>query len=171
MNMWDTTKRNHGLEHGTISLIMSRLPHHQPMAGYSIPAGFLVVGDVSTDQVLALAIAGNLIPVPIIIFGLRTVGARLERRTDVIGRFLRWRTARIEERWGERVRRYGFTAVMLIVAIPLPLTGAWTGSLAVYVMRVPLRTGFAAIAAGIVIAGIAVTILMQAGVGLFRLTG
>ncbi len=51
MNMWDTTKRNHGLEHGTISLIMSRLPHHQPMAGYSIPAGFLVVGDVSTDQV------------------------------------------------------------------------------------------------------------------------
>ena len=51
MNIWETTKRNHGLEHGTISLIMSRLPHHQPMGGYSIPMGFFVVGDVTTDQV------------------------------------------------------------------------------------------------------------------------
>ncbi len=136
----------------------------------AIPLG-VITYDLSWPLVLALAIAGNLIPVPIIIFGLRTIGARLERRSDVLGRFLSWRTARIEERWGERVRRYGFTAVMLIVAIPLPLTGAWTGSLAVYVMRVPLRTGFMAIATGIVIAGIAVTILTQAGVELFRLTG
>ncbi|MDA1036402.1 MAG: DUF6391 domain-containing protein [Chloroflexi bacterium] len=51
MNIWDATKRNHGLEHGTIALIMSRLPHQQPMAGYSIPMGFFVVGDVTTDQV------------------------------------------------------------------------------------------------------------------------
>ncbi len=135
----------------------------------AIPLG-VITYDLAWPLVLALAIAGNLIPVPIIIFGLRTAGARLERRTDVIGRFLSWRTARIEERWGERVRRYGFTAVMLIVAIPLPLTGAWTGSLVVYVLRVPLRTGFVAIAAGIVIAGIAVTALTQAGVELFRLT-
>ena len=51
MNIWDKTKRNHGLEHGTISLILSGLQHHQPMAGYSIPGGFFVVGDVTTDQV------------------------------------------------------------------------------------------------------------------------
>ena len=51
MNIWEKTKRNHGLEHGTISLIMSRLPHSQPMAGYSIPMGFFVVGDVTTEQV------------------------------------------------------------------------------------------------------------------------
>ncbi len=136
----------------------------------AIPLG-VVTYDLSWPLVFFLAIIGNLIPVPIVIFGLRTVGARLERRTDVIGRLLRWRTARIEERWGERVRRYGFMAVMLIVAIPLPLTGAWTGSLAVYVLRVPLRTGITAIAAGIVVAGVIVTILTQAGVELFRLTG
>ncbi|MDA1036403.1 MAG: small multi-drug export protein [Chloroflexi bacterium] len=136
----------------------------------AIPLG-VITYNLSWPSVLVLAILGNLIPIPIIIFGLRTVGGRLERRDDVIGRFLRWRTARIEERWGERVRRYGFTAVMLIVAIPLPLTGAWTGSLAVYALRVPLRTGFAAIGSGIVVAGIVVTILTQAGVELFRLTG
>jgi uncharacterized membrane protein len=136
----------------------------------AIPLGS-VTYDLSWPLVFFLAIIGNLIPVPIVIFGLRAVGARLERRTDVIGRLLRWRTARIEKRWGQRVRRYGFMAVMLIVAIPLPLTGAWTGSLAVYVLRVPLRTGITAIAAGIVVAGVIVTILTQAGVELLRLMG
>jgi hypothetical protein len=51
MNFWEKTKRNHGLEHGTISLLLSRIPHDQPMAGYSIPAGFFVVGDVTTEQI------------------------------------------------------------------------------------------------------------------------
>ena len=55
MNIWDKTKRNHGLEHGTISLLLGRLTHHQPMAGYSLPSGFLVVGDVTTDQVESCA--------------------------------------------------------------------------------------------------------------------
>ena len=55
MNFWEKTKRNHGLEHGTISLLLTRSPHDRPMAGYSIPAGFFVVGDVTTEQVEACA--------------------------------------------------------------------------------------------------------------------
>jgi hypothetical protein len=51
MNFWEKTKRNHGLEHGTISLLLSRIPHDQPMAGYSIPSGFLILGDVTTEQI------------------------------------------------------------------------------------------------------------------------
>ena len=51
MNFWDKTKRNHGLEHGTISLLLARIPHDKPMAGYSIPGGFFVLGDVTTEQV------------------------------------------------------------------------------------------------------------------------
>ena len=51
MHFWDTTKRNHGLEHGTISLLLNRIPHNRPMAGYSIPGGFFVLGSVTTEQV------------------------------------------------------------------------------------------------------------------------
>ncbi len=51
MNLWDKTKRNHGLEHATISLLLAQLPHDKPMAGYSIPAGFLVLGNVTAEQV------------------------------------------------------------------------------------------------------------------------
>ncbi|MDA0799860.1 MAG: small multi-drug export protein [Chloroflexi bacterium] len=132
----------------------------------AIPLGLLKY-DLGWPLVFVLAVIGNLIPIPFIIVGLRTVGSRLERRDDFVGSLLRWRTERIERTWGERVRRYGFWAVMFIVAIPLPLTGAWTGSLAVWALRVPLRTGFSAIAAGVLVAGVIVTAVTKAGIGIF----
>jgi hypothetical protein len=55
MNFWEKTKRNHGLEHGTISLLLNRVPHDQPLAGYSIPTGFFVVGNLTTEQIRACA--------------------------------------------------------------------------------------------------------------------
>ena len=51
MRFWERTKRNHGLEHGTISLLLRQMPHDRPMAGYSIPGGFLILGNVTTEQV------------------------------------------------------------------------------------------------------------------------
>ncbi len=51
MNWWERTKRNHGLEHGTITLLLSRATAPQPLAGYSVPAGFLVLGALSTEDV------------------------------------------------------------------------------------------------------------------------
>ncbi len=55
MNWWERTKRNHGLEHGTITLLLSRATAPQPMGGYSTPAGFFVLGSLSTDEVRASA--------------------------------------------------------------------------------------------------------------------
>ncbi|MGA2489299.1 MAG: DUF6391 domain-containing protein [Anaerolineales bacterium] len=43
-------RRNHGLEHATITILSQRFPS-RPLAGYSFPAGFLLLGDVPTDQV------------------------------------------------------------------------------------------------------------------------
>ena len=51
MNWWERTKRNHGLEHGTITLLLGAATAPRPMAGYSTPAGFLVLGSLSTDEV------------------------------------------------------------------------------------------------------------------------
>ena len=50
MNWWERTKRNHGLEHGTISVLLAGAGS-KPMAGYSTPAGFLVLGSLTTDEV------------------------------------------------------------------------------------------------------------------------
>ena len=51
MNPWEKTKRNHGLEHATIALLLSPSVSGRPVAGYSIPLGFLVLGDIPTQQV------------------------------------------------------------------------------------------------------------------------
>ena len=131
----------------------------------AVPWG-LTRTDLSWPAVYVLAVAGNLVPVPLIIVALRAVGERMEQRQDLLGRLIRWRTLSVQARWGDRVARHGFLGVMLIVAIPLPLTGAWTGSLAVWALRVPVRRGLAAIAAGVLLAGAIVT----AGVELYDLS-
>lgn len=126
----------------------------------------LIKYDMAWPLAFFLGIVGNLIPIPFILIALRSVGDRLERRDDVIGRVLRWRTEQIQRRWGAAVARNAFWAVMTLVAIPLPFTGAWTGALAVWALRVRTRTGLAAIAGGVVIAGVIVTALAQAGVSI-----
>ena len=135
----------------------------------SVPLAILSY-DMAWPAAFALSILGNLLPVPFVLFALRTAGSRIERQEHVIARLLRWRTARIEQSWGSRVRRYGFFAIVLVVAIPLPFTGAWTGTLTVWALREPVGRGLAAIALGVVIAGAIVTALVVAGVELIRLT-
>ncbi|MDE2766135.1 MAG: small multi-drug export protein [Chloroflexota bacterium] len=133
----------------------------------AVPLGIVQYG-LSWQVVLPLAVLGNLAPVPFVLLALHGVGERVERMDNLSGALLRWRTRRLEERWGARVRRYEFIAVLLMVAIPLPFTGAWTGCLAVWSLRVPLRKGLPAIAAGVAVAGIIVVILVEAGVEAFR---
>lgn len=129
----------------------------------------IVSYELSWAAALGLSIAGNLLPVPFVLYGLRTVGARIERQENVLGRLLRWRTERVERSWGPRIERYGFFGIVLAVAIPLPLTGAWTGALVVWALREETVRGLAAIALGIVIAGVIVTSLTVAGIGLVKL--
>jgi uncharacterized membrane protein len=134
----------------------------------SIPLGVGEYG-LAWPLVLVLSIAGNMLPVPFLIWGLRTVGGRIERMDNVLGRLLRWRTRSVEARWGERIRRQGFPAIVLLVAIPLPFTGAWTGSLAVWALGVPAARGLMAIATGLLIAGAVVTALTLAGIELIKI--
>lgn len=126
--------------------------------------------DMPWPRALGLSVVGNIIPVPFILYALRTIGARIEAQQNIAGRLLRWRTARIQQSWGPRVRRYGFFGIVLAVAIPLPLTGAWTGALIVWTLHVPVRRGLPAIAMGVVIAGVVVMALTLAGIELIRLT-
>jgi len=136
----------------------------------AIPLG-LTTYDLSWPSVYAVAVAGNLIPVPLLLLALRRVGAKTERMDNRIGALLRWRTQRLEEHWSGLAQRYDFLAVVLLVAIPLPFTGAWTGSLAVWSLRVPSIRGVAAIVVGVAIAGAIVTALTEAGMSLLRVTG
>ena len=133
----------------------------------AIPLGILTFG-LAWPLVFAVSVAGNVLPIPFLVYGLRTVGRRVQRMENVLGAALRWWTVRVERRWAGLVRRYGILAIALIVAIPLPFTGAWTGSIAVWVFGMPPVRGLLAIATGVLIAGVVVTALTLAGVELVK---
>ena len=114
---------------------------------------------------LPLAIAGNLIPVP---FLLLFFGA-ISRRLSKIGIFERWLNwlDELARRRGKIVGRYKRIGLVLLVAIPLPVTGAWTASLVATILNIKFKHAFLSILAGVCIAGaIVISICILAGKGL-----
>ena len=67
--------------------------------------------------------------------------------------------ARTRKRFSVKAEKYGkFIALVLFVAIPLPITGAWTGSAAAFLFGIPFSRSFPAVIIGVLIAGIVVTL-------------
>lgn len=108
-----------------------------------------------------LALAGNLLPVPFIMLLVRRVFARLRR-----GAWWGPKIAALERRAhlkGRIVTKYRLPGLVLLVAIPLPGTGAWTGALVATLLDLRMKTALPAITVGVLIAG-ALTSLITGGV-------
>ncbi len=97
------------------------------------------------------AILGNLFPVPIIILFVRQVFAWLRKKSGRLDAWISGMENKAELK-GEKVRRYGALGLVLLVAIPLPGTGAWTGALVAVALGLRMRDALPAIIAGVVIA-------------------
>ena len=97
------------------------------------------------------AILGNLFPVPIIILFVRQVFAWLRKKSGRLDAWISGMENKAEHK-GEKVRRYGALGLILLVAIPLPGTGAWTGALVAVVLGLRMRDALPAIIVGVVIA-------------------
>ncbi len=110
---------------------------------------------------LLLAIIGNLVPVPFILLFFDTV-SRLLGKIGFFDRMLRWFYGRTR-RQGRAIERYERIGLALFVAIPLPVTGAWTGSLAAVLFGLKFKHAFLSIFIGVFIAGIIVTCLSLLG--------
>lgn len=121
----------------------------------AIPAAVLAGLDIRVA--LIVAIVGNLVPVPFIIVFIRKIFKWLRQKSRWLGDMVR----RMEEKADAKkaqVLRYEFWGLMILVAIPLPGTGAWTGALVAAMLDMQLKRAFPAIAAGVVVAGLIVTI-------------
>ena len=106
----------------------------------------------------AAAIIGNILPVPFILVYIRRIFQWMRQRMPRLNSLV----DRLEKKAhlkGQRVTKYKYLGLLLFVAIPLPGTGAWTGALAAAFLDMPLRKALPSIFAGILIAGIAISIL------------
>ena len=113
-----------------------------------------------------VCIIANMLPVPIIYLFARKV---LEWGADkpVIGRFFSWCLTK-GEHGGQKLQakagRGLFLALLLFVGIPLPGTGAWTGTLAASILDMDFKSSVLAVMLGVLLAGV---IMMVGSVGVF----
>ena len=120
-------------------------------------------------QSYIVCIIGNMLPVPIIYLFARRV---LEWGADkpVIGGFFSW-CLRKGESGGRKLQakagRGLFLALLLFVGIPLPGTGAWTGTLAASILDMDFKSTTIAVMLGVLLAGIIMMVLSFAGGNLF----
>ena len=114
-----------------------------------------------------LAVFGNLLPVPFILLFLDSA-SRLLSKIGIFEKMLHWLFERTRRR-GKIVTRYGWIGLALFVAIPLPITGAWTGSLVAVLFGLKFKHAFLSIFIGILIAGTIVTCATLLGWTIFGL--
>ena len=116
----------------------------------------LTLGKLPLAQAFPIAVLGNMLPIPFLMY-LLGPGTRLVSRVAPGKRFVDWLFARTRAR-SEKVRRYQTLGLILFVAIPLPVTGAWTGTIAAYLCGLKKAPSFLAITCGVCIAGIVVSV-------------
>ncbi len=102
-----------------------------------------------------LAVLGNLLPVIPLLLALSLVRDFTEKRIPSIKSFFAWLDQRTHRR-SDRVEKYGVLGLILLTAIPLPTTGAWTASLAAVLFKLPFWSSFFAITGGVILAGLLV---------------
>ncbi|MCX2818607.1 MAG: putative membrane protein [Methanobacteriota archaeon] len=108
-------------------------------------------------RAFALGVLGNLLPVLPLLLLLGRVSNLLAYRYRAFERFFTWLFERTRENVEGRYRRYGAVALVPVVALPLPGTGAWTGCVAAFVFGIEPRYSLPAIVLGVVLSGVLVT--------------
>jgi uncharacterized membrane protein len=114
------------------------------------------------------SVIGNLLPIPFILLFLNSA-IPLLNRVKFINRLTQWYFDRTKRR-SKSIERYGWFGLALFVAIPLPVTGAWTGAILAVLLGLKFKYAFSSIVLGVLIAGVIVTsavVLGWAIAGLF----
>ena len=145
----------------TLTVLVSMLPVVELRGG--IPFG--VSAGLPVWAAFLAAVLGNLIPVPFIIVYIRRVFQWMRKRLPRLNSLVDAleRKAHLK---GRKVTKYKYLGLMLLVAIPLPGTGAWTGSLAAAFLDMPLRKAVPSIIAGVLAAGLVIGLLAHGVVSL-----
>lgn len=127
----------------------------------AIPFGIL--NGLSVPLTYVLAVAGNLLPIPVLVVFTRKVFEWLRTKSQWLDNMVKKLEAKADKN-KELVERSEFWGLMILVAIPLPGTGAWTGALVAAMLDMRLKRAMPAIIVGVLVAGI-VVMTITCGVG------
>jgi len=135
-----------------LTFLISMVPVIELRGG--IPYG--IASGLSPWVAFAVSVAGNIFPVPFILLFIRSIISWMKTRPRLrsLGEKLEHRA----DKRSSKLRKSEIIGLCLLVAIPLPGTGAWTGALVAAMMDIRIRRAFPTIFVGVIIAGILVTL-------------
>lgn len=150
------------LKEAFMTFVMAMLPVVE-LRG-AIPFG--VVSGLSIQASFVLSVLGNLLPVPFLVVFTRKVFEWLQSKNEWLRKIVE-RLEKKADKNKEIVLRSEFWGLMILVAIPLPGTGAWTGALVAAMLNMRLSRAIPSIGLGVLLAGIIVTTITYGAGALF----
>lgn len=136
-----------------IVLLVSMIPLLE-LRGSILAAGFMKMNFFST---YIAAVVGNMIPIPFIFLFIRQIFVWL-KKTKHFHKFPEWCEKKAMSK-SDQIEKYGYLGLFLFVAIPLPGTGAWTGSLIAVLLGLKPKKSFFFIFLGVLTAGLIMSLL------------
>lgn len=132
----------------------------------AIPIGAAPPLSLEPIPTFIVAVLGNLLPVPFILFFIRIVLGWMQKTKWFAG-IANWIISK-GEKHADKVTRYATWGLFLFVAIPFPGTGAWTGALIASLIGMKKRHAFLSILLGVLVAGVIMTLASYSVVGAFE---
>jgi len=142
-----------GLNKNILIFIVSLLPIIE-LRGGLIAASIL---EVEFIKAFIICFIGNILPVPFILLLIEKIFDFMKK-----WKFTKKIVTKIEKKAlskSDQINKYGYLGLLLFVGIPLPGTGAWTGTLLAVLLKLNRKKSFIAISLGVLLAGIIMSIL------------
>ena len=133
----------------------------------AIPLGVFAF-NFSLEKTLILSLIGNILPIlPLLIF-LEKISNFLIKKSLFFKNFFNFIFERTRKKFETSYLKWGKIALVIFVAIPLPFTGAWTGTIASFLFGFKTKESFFLISLGVLIAGIIVSLMIFFGVSVLK---
>ena len=156
---WFTDNLSQHISREMVIFIISMIPILE-LRGGLLAASLL---KVSAAKAIPICIIGNIIPIPFILLFIRQI-FKLMKKTKIF----RGLIERLEKRAmgkSDQIKRYEFLCLHMFVGVPLPGTGAWTGSLIASLLEVDIKKSSVAIFCGLIMATVIMYVVSYGIVG------
>ncbi|MFH1325929.1 MAG: small multi-drug export protein [Candidatus Falkowbacteria bacterium] len=144
-------------------LLMTMIPIAENRVSIPVALG---IYKMSVWQAIFWSSIGDIIAAFIIVYSLNKVYSFMSNRANFIDKIFDWFFTRTERKFAKKYEKWGEIALMIFVAIPLPVTGAWTGSIASFLFGIKPWRALLFISAGVIISGV---IISLGSLGIFKI--
>ena len=118
---------------------------------------------ISAAKAIPLCVIGNIIPIPFILLFIRKIFKVMKKTKLFHGLIVRLENRAMRK--SDQVKKYEFWGLVLFVGIPLPGTGAWTGSLIAALLGIRFRKAFPAVVVGVCLAAFIMSVISYGIIG------